>query len=114
MDFQLTGEDLVLLTLIGTVIVQLLSVIWVGLLKQEKPSAGIMRIVVFVVAIVWGYFATEIEFPPIEDPMQLAIALMEYGMVILVAAHNAYNVILEPVLEWVDAKVLGGRTILAP
>ena len=114
MDFQLTGEELVLLTLIGTGIVQLLSVIWVGLLKQDKPTAGAMRIIVFVIAVVWGYFATEIEFPPLDDPMLLAIALVEYGLVILVAAHNAYKVILEPVLEWVDAKLLGGRTILAP
>ncbi len=114
MAFDLTGEDIVLLALIGTGIVQLFSVVWVGLFKQPKPTEGMMRVIVFVVAVVWAYFATEIEFPAIEDPMQLAIALLEYGMVILVVAHNAYEVILKPVLEWVDAKVLGGRTVLAP
>ena len=114
MDFQLTAEDLVILTLITTGIVQFFSVIYVGLLKQAKPSKGVMRIIVFVVAVVWGYFATDIVFPATEDPMQLAIVLLEYGVIVLVAADRAYNVILKGVLEWVDAKVLGGRTALAP
>lgn len=114
MDFPLTGENLFELTIIATLIVQFFSVVYVGLLKQGKPSKGVMRIIVFVVAVVYAFFRAEYELPSTEDPMQLAIALLQTGLVVLGFAHNAYKIILEPVLEWVDAKVLGGRTVLAP
>ena len=114
MEFPLEGDQLFLLTIIATLIVQFFSVVWVGLLKQPKPSKGVMRILVFVVAVVWGYADADIVLPPIDDPMEFAIALLSAGSAVLVVAHNAYKVILEPVLEWVDAKLLGGRTILAP
>jgi hypothetical protein len=72
-----------------------------------------MRIIVFVVAVAWAFFVSDVELPPIEDPMELAIALLQAGLAVLVVAHNAYKVILESVLEWVDAKVLK-RVLLSP
>lgn len=106
-------DDTLWLTVITTLIIQFLKIVWVGIFKQPKPSAGIMRIVVFVVALVYGYFVSSIKFPAYEDPMQFALALFEIGGVILVAAHNAYDVILKPILEWLDSKILK-KALLAP
>ena len=110
---KISAEDTIYLTLIATLIVQFLKIVWVGIFKQPKPSAGILRIVVFVVAVAWGYFDAGVEMPVYEDPMQFALALIEGVGLILIVAHNAYEVILKPVLGWLDSKILR-RAILAP
>ena len=109
----ITLEDTLWLTVITTLIIQFLKVVWVGIFKQPKPSVGVMRIIVFVVALVYGYFDAGIDFPAYKDPMQFALDLIEFGGVIVVAADRAYHVILKPILEWLDSKVLR-RAVLAP
>lgn len=73
-----------------------------------------MRIVVFIFALVYGYFDVSIEFPVYKDPMQFALDLLEMGGIILIAADRAYHVILKPILEWLDAKVKGVLAFLVP
>lgn len=110
---KISAEDTIYLTIIATLIVQFLKIVWCGIFKRPKPSAGVLRIIVFVVAVAWGYFDSGVEMPVYEDPMQFALALIEGVGLILIVAHNAYEVILKPVLGWLDSKVLR-RAILAP
>jgi len=107
-------EGSVYLGIIATLIVQFLAIVWVGLLKQPKPSKGIMRWIVAGVAIIWGYFYADVTLPSFDDPMLFIIALVEGLGAIVVIAHNAYEVILKPIMEWLDAKVLKGRSFFAP
>ena len=107
-------EDTIWLTVITTLIIQFLKVVWCGIFKQAKPTAGVMRIVVFAVALIYGYFASEIDFPVYEDPMKFFWDLVEIGGVIMITADRAYHVILKPILEWLDAKVSGKLAFLVP
>ena len=107
-------EDTIWLTVITTLIIRFLKIVWCGVFKQPKPTAGVMRIVVFVVALAYGYFDASIEFPVYKDPMQFALDLLEMGGIVLVAADRAYHVILKPILEWLDAKIAGRLAFLTP
>ena len=112
----MNGDDLILLATIGTVIVQLGKIIWVGILKRPKPSKGAMRIIVMLVAIGYGYLVTDIALPVLDDPMVFVVALVSAAGAVLVVAHNAYEVILEPILGWLDVQVFSSRAkgLLAP
>lgn len=111
----MSGDDIVLLAAIGAGIVQLLKVIWVGLLGNPKPSVGVMRILVMVIAIGYGYINTDIALPVLDDPLEFVTALVAAAGAVLVVAHNAYEVVLEPFLAWIDEKVLNRASgLLAP
>ena len=103
------GNDLILLAAIGTFIVQLFKIVYVGLLGKPKPSKGFLRILVMVIAIGYGYLNTDIALPVLGDPMAFIVALVAAAGSVLIVAHNAYEVILEPILGWLDAKIFAGR-----
>lgn len=111
----MSGDDLVLLAAIGTGIVQLFKIVYVGLLGNPKPGKGFLRALVMVIAIGYGYLNTEIALPVLGDPMEFAVALVAAAGSILIVAHNAYKVILDPILGWLDEKVLRRvSALLAP
>ena len=109
----LTQEQIIVI--VTTLIIQGLKIIWVQLLKQPKPSAGVIRWIVFAVAIPLAYFMGGFNLMiPTDEPMKFAMALIAEAGEILVFAHVLYEAILKGVLEWLDAKILGGREALAP
>ena len=112
----MNGDDLILLATIGTVIVQFLKIVWVGLLKRAKPTAGFMRILVMVIAIGYGYLNADIALPVLGDPLEFVIALVAAAASVLVVADRAYEVILEPILGWLDAQLFSSsvKGFLAP
>lgn len=110
----MSGDDLVLLAAVGAGLVQLFKIVWVGLLGKAKPTKGFLRVLVMVIAIGYGYLNTDIVLPVLDDPLQFASALVAAAGAVLIVAHNAYEVILEPFLGWIDDKVLKTSALLAP
>ena len=112
--FDLLSQEQIIV-IVTTLIIQAIKIIWIQLLKQKKPSAGQTRLLVFAVAVPLAYFVGEFGIPPFgDDPMKFAITLIAAAGEILLFAHVLYEAILKGVLEWLDAKILGGRTALAP
>jgi len=112
--FNLLSQEQIIV-IATALIVQAIKIIWIKLFQQPKPSKGKIRIFVFVVAVILAYFLGDFGLPPIgEDPMKFAITLIASAGEVLLFAHVLYEAILKGVLEWLDAKLLGGREALAP
>ncbi len=81
------------------------------------PTVILIVVIIFgfVVAIPLAYFVGDFGVPPFsEDPMKFAITLIAMAGEVLLFAHVLYEAILKGVLGWLDTKLLGGRTVLAP
>ena len=112
--FELLSQEQIIV-IATALIIQAIKIIWVQLLKQPKPSKGQIRWLVFIAAVPLAYFVGEFGIPPLgEDPMKFAVTLIAAAGEVLLFAHVLYEAILKGVLEWLDAKLLGGRTALAP
>lgn len=109
----LTGEQVLVLSLVSMLILQFLKIIWVGLLKQPKPSVGVMRWVLAGVGILFGVFWTPITLPPLDDPMAFIIALVTVGGEVVIFAGLVYDYMFESIVGWLDAAVIN-RRLLAP
>ncbi len=97
---ELTVEQVRTLVIVAVVITQAIKIVYVGLLKQPKPSEGNMRIIAFGASVIAGYFYSDVVLPPFSDPMALATALLEGATTIFVFAHLAYVVIVSNFLGW--------------
>ncbi len=113
---QLTGEQIVTLSLITLVIVQGLKIIWVGLLKKPKPGKGPMRVIVFVLSVPIGLLFSGLTLPALSDPMAFAQELIATAALVLVYSGLVYDYMLDGVLSFLDQPLVGraGRSILAP
>ena len=108
--FDLLSQEQVIV-IVTALIIQAIKVIWVGVFKKPKPTAGHTRLLVFVVSIpvalgFGGFAAPELG----ENLMQYAIALVATASEVLVFAHIFYEAILSGVLGWLDQ----GKKLLAP
>jgi hypothetical protein len=112
---QLTEGQISQLSMLVLVIIQAGKIIWVGALKRPKPTLYQMRFVVFVLSFPIGFIFARAELPVWDgDPMAFANAILAYGTVILIQAGLVYDFALKGVAGWIDDKLLGGKTVLAP
>ncbi len=104
MEFVLTPDQAFLLTWVAQGLVQVLKIA-ANLIKRPIPDEYKL-LVVFVVSAALAYFWVDVEWPPISDPLQLAIALVTNVGIILGAASVIYSRLTGPVLGWIDDKIL--------
>lgn len=97
---DLSVEQVRTLIIVAVVITQAIKIVYVGLLKQPKPSEGVMRIIAFGASVVAGYFYSGVVLPPLDDPMALATALLEGASTIFIFAHLAYEVFVSNFIGW--------------
>lgn len=102
----LTGEQAALIVFLATAIVQIINIVWVGLLKRPKPSIGSIRWVLFGTSLVLVYYWSPIQLPTTEDPMAFAVVLIGIALEIFVFAQIVYDKLLELVLGGLDRLVL--------
>lgn len=108
--FDLLSQEQIIV-IVTALIIQAIKIIWVGLLKQPKPTKGQTRLLVFVVSIPVGLAVGGFGVPELgEDPMQFAIALVAMASEVLLYGHVLYEAILKGVLGWLDK----GKELLAP
>ena len=102
----LTGEQAAFVIFLATAIVQIINIVWVGLLKKPKPSIGSIRWVLFGTALVLAYFWNPVQLPALDDPMAFGVALIAIALEIFVFAQILYDKLLELVLGGLDRLVL--------
>jgi len=108
--FDLLSQEQIIV-IVTALIIQAIKIIWVGLFKKPKPTAGHTRLLVFIVSIPVAFVFGGFGLPELgEDPMQFAIALIAASGEVLMFAHILYEAILKGVLEWLDR----GKKLLAP
>ncbi len=104
MEFVLTPDQAFLLTWVAQILVQLLKIL-ANLIKRPIPDEYKLA-TVFVISTLLAYFWVDVAWPPLDDPIALAIALVTNVGVVLAAASVIYSRLTGPVLGWVDDKVL--------
>lgn len=113
----LSDEQVLQLSLVTLFLVQLLKIVYVGLLKRPKPGKGTMRLVVFVLSVPIGYFYSEVDTPVYGgDPLAFAQELIFLASGVLIWSGLAYDYILDGVFGWLDQPLVKrlGRALLAP
>ena len=114
---QLTTDQISQLSVLVLVVVQAIKIVYMGLLKQPKPSVGQLRLFVFVISVPLGYFYSGIKLPALTDPLALAQAIFALGTQVLVVSGLVYEYVLQGLAQFLDNQVLGrrGKTpVLAP
>ena len=93
---ELTLDQIVLVGAIASVATQVLKVISEKL--GYSPSREVANIILFVVALVLGFFWMRPELPVSGDPMELAQILFEAALGLVGFASIIYNLLLEKVV----------------
>ena len=104
----MTTEQMTVTVLVAALLVQAIKFVWVGLLKQAKPTEGATRLIAFVVSAALAFlWRSPIALPiPATDPVAFAIALMAAAGEIFLFAHLDYDVVLDKLLTGLDALTL--------
>ena len=114
---QLTDEQTMILSLLTLTIIQILKIVYYGLLQRPKLTKGQMRAVVFVLSVPIGYFFAEVKIPSFDDPMEFAQKIILLASTVLIWSGLVYSYMLNDLLGFVDSKILrrdGKRPVLAP
>lgn len=114
---ELNEEQVIMLGLLTLAVTQILKIVYYGLLKRPKLSAGEMRAFVFVISVPVGYFFAEVQLPSLDDPMLFAQEIILLASGVLIWSGLVYNYMLQDLLGFVDSKILrrdGKSAVLAP
>ena len=104
MEFVLSPEQLFVLQYLAQGLTQGLKIV-ANLIKRPIPDQYKLG-VVFVASVISAYFFVEVEFPPLDDPMAFAVALVLNLGIVMAAASVVYDRLTGPVLGFLDDKVL--------
>lgn len=103
---ELSPEQIFIASAIGTAIVWLFTVIWMGLLSQPKPSENVMKGITFVSSTGLAYFWTPIELPdPSVDLFAFVTALLVSAISVFKVAQIIYDYVWRPVTDWIGTKI---------
>ena len=114
---NLSLEQLALLGTVGTAAIWALTVIYVGVFKQQKPKAATMKAIVFVGSVVLAFFWTPLTLPTFPifagEPVTFAMAILEWAGFLLAAAITImklaqliFDHLWQPIMGWLDAKIV--------
>jgi len=114
---NLSLEQLALVGTIATAGVWFLTVVYVGLLKQPKPKADILKAITFVGSVVLAFIWTPLVLPTFPvfagEPGAFALAILEWAGFLLAAAiaimklaQLIFDVIWQPLMTWLDTKIV--------
>jgi hypothetical protein len=122
---MLTIEQLATLATVATVVVWFLTVVYVGILKLPKPSANVLKTVVFAGSTVLAYFWSAVVLPAFPafggDLFVFAFGLLDWAVQLLTVAvlvfktaQLIYDFLWSRLLTWLQEKVFAGRLTLMP
>jgi hypothetical protein len=117
---ELSLGQIGLLATIVTLLLAVLSVGWVGILKQPKPKAGTMKWIVAGGSLVLAFFWTPLALPAFPvyggEPMAFASAILVWAGALLVVAtlvlkvaQQIYDRLLSPILAWIDTALVAPK-----
>ncbi len=103
---EISPEQIFVASAIGTAIVWLVTIIWMGLLKQPKPSEGVMKGIVFVTSTGLAYFWTPIILPdPSVNLFAFVTTLLVSAISVFKVAQIIYDYVWRPVTDWIGTKI---------
>lgn len=106
-SFILTAEQIIILSMIAFAIVQVIDIGWVKLLKKPKPQKGTLQIICFVASVPLAYFWGGVQPPIFEGNIFAFVStLLTASSTVFVVAQVVYDKLMEPILGWIDTKVL--------
>jgi len=112
--FELTAEQVSQLAVLVLVLTQGLKIVYNGLLKRPKLTAGQMRSFVFFLSVPVGYLFAGGDVPSFADPMQFALDILALGTQVLIVSGLVYEYLLQGLLQFADRALPSNRAILAP
>ncbi len=103
---ELQPEQILIAAGLGTALVWFITVIYMGLLKQEKPPENVMKLIAFggstLLAVLW----TPIELPdPSAGIYPFVTALLVSATAIFKISQLAYDKLWQPFTNFVAKKV---------
>ena len=102
---ELQPEQILIAAGLGTAIVWLLTVVWMGLFKQEKPPEDFMKIIAFGGSTVLAFLWTPIELPdPSVGIYPFITALLVSATAIFKISQLAYDKVWQPFTNFVAEK----------
>ncbi len=112
---NLTPEQTFVVMLATSGVVQGIKIVYIGLLKQPKPSVGVQRVLAFLVSVGLAYFwRSPVALPdPGVDPVAFGLALLTAASAVLGGAHLIYDVALDDILSGLG-QALFRRNVLSP
>ena len=92
----MTPEQIIIVGLIASLITQILKLISDKL--GYKPGSEVQMVLLFLVSMVLAFIWTAPELPPISDPIQFALALLDLASGVVGFAALIYKLLLEKVV----------------
>lgn len=103
---ELQPEQILIAAALGTAIVWLITVVWMGLFKQEKPAAKIMKVIAFGGSTLLAFLWTPIELPdPSAGIYPFITALLVSATTIFKLSQLVYDKVWQPFTNFVAKRV---------
>ncbi len=103
---QLQPEQILIAAGLGTALVWIINVVLIGLLKQEKPSEDVLKVVVFGASTALAFLWTPIELPdPSAGLYPFVTALLVSATAIFKLSQLVYDKAWQPFTNFVAKKV---------
>ncbi len=103
---QLQPEQILIAAALGTGIVWFITVIVMGVLKQQKPSEDVLKTIAFIASTGLAYWWIPIDLPAISDGIFLFVtALLVSATAIFKLAQEIYDHLWQPFTNFVAKNV---------
>lgn len=103
---QLQPEQILIAAGLGTALVWLVTVVWIGLFKQAKPPKNVMQLIAFGGSTVLAFLWTPIELPdPGAGIYPFVTALLVSATAIFKISQLVYDKLWQPFTNFVAKNV---------
>ena len=104
------AEQLLILSVFSMLFVWAIKLVWIGLLKQAKPSDPVMKSLIFAVSFVFAYVWTPVALPALPvfagdlfgfgyALVQFVAALLAVSVIVMKAAQVIYDILWQKILD---------------
>ncbi|KKL87182.1 hypothetical protein LCGC14_1937270 [marine sediment metagenome] len=103
---ELQPEQILIAAGLGTALVWLVTVVWIGVFKQEKPRENVMKVIVFAASTLLAFYWTPIELPdPSAGIYPFVTALLVSATTIFKISQLVYDKVWQPFTNFVAKNV---------
>lgn len=103
---ELAPDQILIVTGIATLSFWAVTVLWMQLLKQPKPSKDVLQGGVFAISTALAYFWTPFQLPPIGDGIyEFVTALMATAVLVFKLSQLVYDIVWQRFVGFVASRV---------
>lgn len=119
MDVFLTAQQLGVLAIVVSIVIWIVTFLWVTVLKQPKPKKEVIVAGVFVLSVVLAWFWTPLAFPVLPvfagdiwvfvvEILNFLAGLLAVAVLVMKTAQKIYDWLISPILTGIDDKAFPG------